>query len=262
MNVGVACLTTILFYYVSLANSYEYCSKETKLCMGNTKRHIVCDKEQITPDSVYQKHYPMTDLLRNWILYWHNYHRNEVACGKAEGSQGKLPPAMQMRELAWDYELEYVASVHAGRCKMQHDQCRNTERIPISGQNLAYHSTTGIPRKALEHAQKSIYNWFKECKDVPESIIKEFAKIDSPVKIGHFTVLANDRVGRVGCAMTFCTGFPNKGEKWYYNHITCNYDYTNVPGYYVYKIGKAGNCKYFDVERSSNFSCLCEKSFS
>ncbi|XP_055838174.1 antigen 5 like allergen Cul n 1-like [Episyrphus balteatus] len=252
---------TFLIIFLNLANSYEYCNKETKVCMGNTKRHIVCFKEQITPEAEYQKHYPMTDLFRNWILYWHNYYRNEVACGKAQGSEGYLPRAFQMRELAWDYELEYIASIHAGRCKMQHDQCRNTERIPISGQNLAYHKTTGPPRKALDRAQISIYNWYKECQYIPESIIHNYGKIDSTAKIGHFTVLSNDKVGRVGCAMTFCTSFPDKDEKWVYNFLTCNYDYTNVPGYPVYKIGNTRNCDGFNGEISSNFSCLCAKSY-
>lgn len=67
----------------------------------------------------------------------------------------------------WDYELEYLAHIHAGRCKQDHDKCRNTFRIVDSGQNLAHkitrHQRAPTP---IERSRGSSRQWFAESENV------------------------------------------------------------------------------------------------
>lgn len=62
-----------------------------------------------------------------------------MAGGKAhsKSSNSHFPIAGRMRELIWDDELEYNAKLHLAAAKMMaHDNCRNTVRYILAGQNL------------------------------------------------------------------------------------------------------------------------------
>lgn len=68
-------------------------------------------------------------------------------------------------------------------------------------------------------------------------------------KIGHFTVMVNDKNNAIGCAMI---RHQERGFK--YRYLVCNYGYTNILGRPVYEKGAAGSkCK----ERHPVYEGLC-----
>lgn len=68
-------------------------------------------------------------------------------------------------------------------------------------------------------------------------------------KIGHFTIMVNDKNDAVGCALS---RFQENGFK--YNYLVCNYAYTNILQRPVYEKGAtASKCK----KRSPVYKGLC-----
>lgn len=72
-------------------------------------------------------------VLQNNILGLHNSIRNYIAMGKTGHCESIAMNAVQL-----NHEPEYLASLNALQCQMKHDQCRNTRKFPMAGQNLAW----------------------------------------------------------------------------------------------------------------------------
>lgn len=112
----------------------------------------------------------MSDRRRQLLLDMHNLVRNKVASGEVPGYKS----ATQMPLVKWDAELEHMAALHAKRCQFAHDECRNTPKYPLSGQNIGYF---WIGREFKSHSRRMksfVINWFREYRDANQSHIDSF----------------------------------------------------------------------------------------
>lgn len=112
----------------------------------------------------------MSQRRRQFILDMHNLARERIASGQLEGYRS----AAHMPMLKWDDELEYIASLHVKRCQFAHDQCRNTPRYQLSGQNIGYF---WIGREFKSHAKRFksfILDWFREYRIANQSFIDQY----------------------------------------------------------------------------------------
>lgn len=112
----------------------------------------------------------MSARRRQFLLDMHNLVRNRIAGGNLSGYES----ASNMPVLRWDAELEAMAVLHAKRCQLVHDDCRNTPRFKISGQNIGY---LWIGRKFKSHSRRIksfVINWFREHNDANQSFIDSY----------------------------------------------------------------------------------------
>ncbi|XP_023302468.2 antigen 5 like allergen Cul n 1-like [Lucilia cuprina] len=248
MNKFIAiCCIAILF---DLAKATDYCSDS--ICDGKKGSHIACDHDgefsSSCPDDA--EMVEMTSSLQKLIVDEHNKKRNIIA-----GGDDDFKPACRMATMEWDDELAKLAEYNVMQCKMNHDDCHNTEDFKYSGQNLG---SIGFSdnKNDTEQITKSIKLWFEEKKDVDQSILDEYPSDYSGPDIGHFTVMMVDRNIRVGCAAaTYSKDSHN-------NYLfACNYASTNMVGFPIYKsCDKAAD----DCESGTNSSYknLCSTSES
>ncbi|KAH8416796.1 hypothetical protein KR222_004941 [Zaprionus bogoriensis] len=191
----------------------------------------------------------MSDRRRQLLLDMHNLVRDKLASGKVPGYK----PATQMPMVKWDAELEHMAELHVKRCQFAHDDCRNTPRFQLSGQNIGYF---WIGREFKSHSRRMksfVINWFREYKDANQSHIDSFHQHFEGKKIGHFTLLVSDRVHRVGCAaVRFLEPTANRFKFL----LTCNYDYNNIYNEPIYQTGPAASKCLFHV--SEKYPSLCD----
>lgn len=113
---------------------------------------------------------PMTDRRKSLILDLHNTVRNRVARGSLKGYK----PAESMNMLKWDSELEYLASLNVATCRFAHDQCRNTNRFPFSGQNIGTIWQSNNFQSYSRRIKYVVGDWFKEYKDCDQSFIDKY----------------------------------------------------------------------------------------
>ncbi|KAL9916008.1 venom allergen-1-like [Glossina fuscipes fuscipes] len=194
-----------------------------------------------------------------------------------------------MRELVWDDELEYNAKLHLAAAKMMaHDNCRNTVRYILAGQNLGS-TATDNKMTVLEAVVDQLKLMYNE-KDLVTDTSKFADKLRSEeyvslcVKIfyvhvyiyvltysvqrsGHFTQLMGDRNSRVGCAFALglnCTH--HKGDAKVYSYcyyLACHYDFSNVSRWRLYKTHPntpGAHCSEWNVGMNTDprYSHLCE----
>nr|B9URJ1.1 RecName: Full=Antigen 5 like allergen Cul n 1; Short=Ag5 like allergen Cul n 1; AltName: Full=Allergen Culn1; AltName: Full=Antigen 5 family protein; AltName: Full=Cul n 12; Flags: Precursor [Culicoides nubeculosus]ACM40888.1 antigen 5-related salivary protein [Culicoides nubeculosus] len=192
----------ILFSCISFVLSTNFCNKE--LCKRQNGpqsftylKHIGCRHTGKNANTCPRdaKILPMSTKRKNLILKVHNRLRNKVALGKLPG----FPKAARMPILRWDDELAYLAELNVKQCKMEHDQCRNTDKFKYAGQNLAY--TMGTPQKNAVRIKKLIRAWFKEHENATASFIDKYRDHPQGRVIGHFTAMIQDRTDTVGCAI-------------------------------------------------------------
>ncbi|ALC49290.1 CG9400 [Drosophila busckii] len=191
----------------------------------------------------------MSPRRQQLLLDMHNLVRHKVASGEVIGYK----PATHMPILRWDAELEQLAALHAKRCEFAHDQCRNTPKYRISGQNIGYF---WIEREFKSHSRRMksfVINWFREYKDANQSYIDSYHPHPQRKKIGHFTMLVSDRVHRVGCA---AVRFLQTNATRYQFILTCNYDYNNIYSEPIYQAGPtASKCAQRVLDK---YPALCD----
>lgn len=110
----------------------------------------------------------MPKSLRQAIVSKHNLLRNQIAEGKLKRYQ----PAKRMATMRWSPELAKLAEYNVKQCKMNHDQCRNTNKFAYAGQNGAKNEWSGQNRPVAVVAREQIQNWFNENKKCSMAIIK------------------------------------------------------------------------------------------
>ncbi|XP_058457802.1 antigen 5 like allergen Cul n 1-like [Malaya genurostris] len=245
--------------YTSEATSDDnYCRKET--CPGG-KIHIGCDcsskaKLSYGPQCTGKNPRKITvdKKMRSLILRKHNSQRNSIACGQIT----PYPPAARMFEVLWDNDLEHLAWCNARRCVYGHDQCRNTKKYPSAGQNIA--SKTACKTVQLEPEDiivSSIETWFLEHRNATPAMVERYPGKIRNGPIGHFTVLVNDRVRRIGCSLIVYDARVRAGSKktCQTHYLVCNYSSTNfmLEPTYVKSQSPAQNCDGL----SKQYSCLC-----
>lgn len=124
---------------------------------------------------------------------------------------------------------------------MKHDKCRNTNRYPSVGQNLAYIRDTR-PIEVKQELQGMVQKWFNEYQNATQADIDNFQSSDR--KIGHFTQMIRDRQSYVGCGVAM---YGKEGVKGNHLLLACDYSYANMIGEPVYKSGpKCSECRKCD----------------
>lgn len=196
----------------------------------------------------------LNDKQKALVLKEHNVRRNMLACGTAEPH----PPGSRMTEVIWDKELEFLADCNSAKCVYGHDQCRSTSEFPHAGQNIAAKLTCGKPLSTPEEVIiTSIDVWFTEYKNTTLVDTDAYPRKAAGGAIGHFTVMSNDNVRRLGCSYIVFEEPGRLGIKVCYRYyFVCNYSYNNFIGKKTYCKDRvpAKNC----AARSAQYSCLCD----
>uniref|UniRef100_A0A1Q3EVW1 Putative scp-like extracellular protein n=2 Tax=Culex tarsalis TaxID=7177 RepID=A0A1Q3EVW1_CULTA len=221
-------------------------------CVGKAARRISLDQH-----------------LRDVILREHNVKRNLIACGSIE----PFEPAARMAEVTWDAELEHLAWCNVRQCAYGHDHCRSTRAFHFAGQNIAQRTACvavgagAVPpaMKPDETIHKSIGSWFQEHGNATLGMIDRFPANVTSGPIGHFTVMVNEKVRRVGCALiAYKQQQQQHRQKDSQNHnrkiclvhyLVCNYSHTNFVRQKTYTKSPepVQNCSLYSAE----YSCLC-----
>ncbi|XP_063697472.1 antigen 5 like allergen Cul n 1-like [Culicoides brevitarsis] len=184
--------------------------------------------------------------LQALILEKHNTLRNEIAGGKIRGYKS----AAAMAEMTWDKDLAKLAAKNAMTCDYNHDDYHETAKYPDAGQNLGLEQMKGKDTTDKAFIEGTIDNWWSEHKDANQGVIDSYHESDEEVDIGHFTVMANERSYKIGCAAVFYVK-----DKWNTRYLVCNYAMTNLDGSPVYKTGKPQSaCK---EGKSKKYKNLC-----
>lgn len=124
-----------------------------------------------------------------------------------------------------------MAGYNARSCVFAHDKCRATHAYPLSGQNIAALSGTGGYTADERTVQTLVDAWFNEYVNCNMDVIAAYKTLAGP-QTGHFTAMAQQKSGHVGCALV-----RHHGPKWFTGYLVCNYEYTNVIGEQVYAVG-------------------------
>ncbi|KAI8120337.1 Venom allergen 3 [Lucilia cuprina] len=228
---GKICILLLVVMPAVFAQT-NYC--RANLCT-NGRKHIACgNKGKFASVCKNPKIIKITPALRNRIVNRHNTLRNKIAAGF-----GKFPKAERMATMVWSNELAKLAEYNVKQCKMQHDQCRNTNDFSHAGQNIAMTTWSGKNKSIGQVINTHIQNWFNEYKHCPVSVIKNYASPKSGKAYGHFTAMVQDKSTHIGCAI-----IRSKKNRSIQQIMTCNYAYTNVKKTPVYRSGhSASKCK-------------------
>ncbi|XP_065075546.1 antigen 5 like allergen Cul n 1-like [Ochlerotatus camptorhynchus] len=190
----------------------------------------------------------MRPSMKSTIINEHNLLRSSVASGKLDG----FSSASRMSSLAWNDELQSVATSNARRCQFEHDACRNTRVFRFSGQNLAMRSLQGrrIRVRLRKLLREFVQVWFDEHQHANQSMIDAYPEDHSGPDVGHFTQMVSDRTWAVGCGMT---RFTDREATHYY--LVCNYSFANIVHQPVYVKGKP--CSRCQRKCSRKYPGLC-----
>ncbi|XP_058831175.1 antigen 5 like allergen Cul n 1-like [Topomyia yanbarensis] len=245
-------------YIVEAVSDDEYCRKE--ICPdGKQNIGCGCNSKAKTPYGAQcagknPRQISVKGKLRSLILREHNSRRNAIACGQV----APYPPAAKMFEVLWDDDLQNLAWCNARRCVYGHDECRNTKKFQPAGQNIA--SKTACKKEPLKPEDvivSSIDAWFLEHRNATPAIVERYPGKVANGPIGHFTVLVNDRVERLGCSLIVYDAQVRPGSKksCQTHYLVCNYSSTNFiqEPTYIKSRSPAQRC----TSRSKQYSCLC-----
>ncbi|KAL9889217.1 venom allergen-1-like [Glossina fuscipes fuscipes] len=240
-----------VIFFLKINNSYgqgeeiDFCDKDLCPYQG---QHVACGKNRTFSENCQGevKLEDMRDYI-SLILSKHNYYRNQLAGGNVSN----LDPAVRMPVMHWDWDLALTAEYNVRTCVFAHDKCRSTKQFHLAGQNIYWSKTTQLNLDTDYFIKDAINMWFEEYKDVDRNVLQAYH--NKTKKIGHFTVLVNDRQTVVGCAFLHNI-LP--GRKKMCNVIfTCNYPTNNIRGIGTYKSGPpASECK----QRNAEFTNLCD----
>lgn len=135
----------------------------------------------------------------------------------------------------WSKELTDLAELNVRRCHKEHD-CHNTPEFKYSGQNLWLNTARGN-NSQFQHIPtfitESVNAWYSEKNNATQE------DVDKCCRVGpnpHFLTLVADKNNQVGCSIAQYTS--NWGRE---TLIACNYAYTIIDSYKVYKTGPAAS---------------------
>ncbi|XP_015601279.1 venom allergen 5 [Cephus cinctus] len=134
------------------------------------------------------------------ILKHHNELRNRIAQGvEVRGNPGPQPPARNMLELAWDYELAGIARRWALQCEpTQKDQCRDVERFQV-WQNVHVLDLDAVEESTpLVRITSHIQSWYDEVDQFDSSEVG-LVDYNSP-NCSSYVAFATATINYVGCA--------------------------------------------------------------
>ncbi|XP_030386693.1 scoloptoxin SSD976 [Scaptodrosophila lebanonensis] len=228
-----------------LALAQNYC--DPQLCPGGL-RHVACQSTGRFADGCRAELVNVNPHIA-LILGLHNERRNRIASGGLSG----FPSATHMASMSWDSTLATLAAYNTLRCRMEHDQCRNTNTYRFAGQNLSVLFTRNIDVEPF--LRQRIEAWFDEHRYATSADIENYQPRGGPA-FGHFTTMINERNNRIGCAILRYTDANNSQG----TLLACNYAVTNVINNPVYRSGSpASECT---TGRHSNYPNLCSSNES
>lgn len=157
---------------------------------------------------------------------------------------------------SWDDELELMSLRNGLSCKMEHDECRRTEKYKTAGQNLALAGSKPNFRPIKEAIKGAVKGWYDEFKDVES--VKEVEELGSSgsdfSKIGHWNQLVQAYADRIGCSIVQFTD----QNGWKQTLIGCNYSAGNLMGSPMFTFGApASLCK---MGKNRKYPGLCSES--
>ncbi|XP_037932306.1 uncharacterized protein LOC119667094 [Teleopsis dalmanni] len=222
---------SILAVVLQQSAATDYCS--STLC-GSGRTHVACGNTGAFASTCASDAniISMTTTLQNALLDKHNTLRNTVAAGNLSG----YTAAKRMATIVWDAELAMLAELNVKQCAMKHDQCRNTDKFKLAGQNLAYSGWSGTTKEVQAVSVSHVQMWFDEYKDCSMTYINNYSNPTNGKVIGHFTQVVQEKATSMGCAILRQTknGFTEQ-------YTACNYAYTNVINRPVYTSGTAAS---------------------
>ncbi|XP_039479990.1 venom allergen 5 isoform X1 [Drosophila santomea] len=254
----------MLVLLLPMAAGYNYCNNRTHLCDLAESKHFMCKLEDLKPYGGRTKYHisiPDTQKVRKEMLGVLNTFRNMFAGGELDLPENKtFPSAKRMRVLIWDSELAYMARTHAATVSFMHSECRATVRFPMTGEILVLSPPTKHKFSLTELLGIVFGQVFEEHKTVKDP--QNFPRaLDSErhYRAGHFSLIVNDRMSRVGCGISVGSNCERDGEVGFCHFLTCHFDRTNVNGTFVYKTGKAATgCNDWKSTANIKYANLCE----
>lgn len=223
----------------------NWCDLEKNYCNGLP--HIGCNTTQLLNKCVDEKIGDMTEELKATIINLHNYFRNEIATGKSP----PYPKGKRMREMTWDKELAYLASLHVKNCNGKKDGCRSTYDSDEAGQSIGFRFNS---KDSVKNAlQKIITKWFSE-KNQANIFYVDRVPYNGNDEFLNFVQMIIESNFKIGCAyVTFGSDTVM---------LTCNYDSSNrlnrtMDAVYI-KGEPCSDCyEYYGLGCSLTFPGLC-----
>ncbi|GAB0098729.1 hypothetical protein DMENIID0001_145180 [Sergentomyia squamirostris] len=220
------------------AQAIDWCAMEAQYC--GTKEHIACEPNsfKMGTDVRNIQRVDIWSEIQWTIVERHNMYRRRVASGQEPG----LSSASKMRQMSWNDDLAYVANAHAKHANFEHDQCRDFDEFPQSGQNLAIGWSSQPFTNFTAALQDHVDMWYEDempiVRDRMLSCVDKFTGTPNCLEAGHFTVMVKDSNNAVGCAAYTFEQLMD-GNWWYTLLTTCNYADTNMQNSPIYARGAA-----------------------
>uniref|UniRef100_A0A915HTL7 SCP domain-containing protein n=1 Tax=Romanomermis culicivorax TaxID=13658 RepID=A0A915HTL7_ROMCU len=192
--------------------------------------------------------YQITDQIKNDILKWHNYYRDQVARGNVTGQPAgkidKLEYDDDLAKFAYNY-LDNSIKKNNGKCPTGHnpDHCfYHGSTVDAVGENIAWDAVMDVGR--------GVKNWFDEHTNYKYAKSPE-GKIKPDMDVGHYTQVVAARSKKVGCAIAQdCDTFKMM--------LLCNYmPAGNMNGEYPYtdkdiaKNGSMDSCQMKENQKNN-----------
>lgn len=267
-------LMGVFFLSFSIANyspPNNWCDYfDTESCPNY--RH--CNRISGVPHGV--EDYPLSQELRDLILYTINRGRSPIACGEPSFWNFKFetfPRAAQMPEIIWDDQLAWIASANVVRCNDTRKlDCLKSPDYLNPGSIILDFSDVDIPWNdydLMANCRNKIMHYFRAYLQFDIEGVNYFNEktylhiLNSKANqryfaiyglepditaydIKKFAMLISDEVSRVGCAAAHCGNALQ---------IECTFDNSIVYGSQIYRtLGNiAESCEKFNRK----YSCLC-----
>lgn len=243
----------LYFFYLNLiqTNRHDFCNRDCQhIACCHSKSSIIDDC--VEPSNVKINHslgsmmYPATTHIVHGILDTINRYRNNLACSKGNyvGSGGKeYPPASDMDELEWDWELAYLSQIYTSRCILGKPFCTDLEDFPSPGSLFRINNTVN----PLEFIEDTIEFWWEGHKKMSIKNIYNY----KPARVHRgFPLLSMSNQTHIGCSLSRCKS-PEKSMMF----MMCHLSHSIHERMDIYIPGKsASSCHY----PSKNYACLCK----
>ncbi|XP_037720328.1 antigen 5 like allergen Cul n 1-like [Drosophila subpulchrella] len=247
------CVAIGLLFFVDVVNPVpetDYCTLNN--CLKDRELpHIGCHNtgnwsSKCGKDA---KIIPLSQSMRNFILYYHNTYRDIVAGSKFH----RLPNAARMLMLKWDRELAYLAELLVKRCDLQPTKhCISTEVFSSPGYHAVYNKfKTNV--NPLRIIRSQLNAWYDQYKHVTAPSLLDGLSSDNK-EIGHFLRMMVGPSNRLGCAVARV-----EKDGWTHQWLSCLYSCAPEKHSVLYEYS-AKPAMYCSTGVDGKFQYLCNVS--
>ncbi|KAL7742922.1 hypothetical protein ACLKA6_002070 [Drosophila palustris] len=231
--------------------SFDYC--DPKLCKNGVK-HVACDTELKFAErcSDNARLLEIDQSAQEFITNTHNFKRHKWAMGYGN----VWVKACRMASLRWNETLANLAEYNVMQCRMNRDECHNTDVHKNSGQNLYVKNfKAGNAPHTHDLFKMAIDNWETEGRNLNAKFIAEYPKNYRGKPIGQIAILLQERNQHVGCAASNYQDAD--GNDTYL--VACNYGTNNLAVWPIYRICRKGGlqCR---TDVNPHYQALCSLS--